>query len=135
MEEKKNGIISWVKVHKKQLLLAGGSVTVVIGIIIGLKNKDAIMDLWDSLKGSLMREQGGQIMPLASVEVASSAVEETVPIRSYTSPQKAFDVNQHIRNLSGGRHHSSEKAAEADVLGIVLLPHQTIVDAYTKCVA
>lgn len=132
MEEKKNEIISWVKAHKKQLLLAGVSITSVIVIIIGLKNKDAIMDLWDYLKRSLISEPGEQIIPLSSVEVTSSVAEEAVPIHSYTSPQKAFDVNQHIRNLSGGRHHSLEKAAEAAALGIVLLPHQTIVDTYTK---
>ena len=98
MEEKKNEIISWIKAYKKQLLLAGVSITAVIGVIIGLKNKEAI-------------------------------------VNSYTSSQKAFDVNRHIRNLSGGRHHSAEKAAEAATLGIVLLPHQTIVDTYTKCAA
>lgn len=132
MEEKKNGIISWVKEHKKQLLLAGISITSVIGIIIGLKNKDAIMELWNYLKRSLISEPGEHIISLNSVEAASSVAEEAAQIRSYTSPQKPFDVNQHIRNLSGGRHHSSEKAAEAAVLGIVLLPHQTIVDTYTK---
>ena len=135
MEEKKNGLISWIKIHKRQLLLAEISITVVIGIIIGLKNKEAIMDLWDSLKRNLTRYPGGQITPLCSAEVTPSAVEEVISIRSYTSPQKAFDVNQHIRNLSGGRHHSAEKAAEAAALGIVLLPHQTIVDTYTKCAA
>ena len=38
MEEKKNEIISWIKAYKKQLLLAGVSITAVIGVIIGLKN-------------------------------------------------------------------------------------------------
>lgn len=135
MEEKKTGVISWIKVHKKQLLLAGISITAVIGVIIGLKNKEAIMDLWDSLQRSLKKYPGGQMTPLYSAEATPSAVEEAISIRSYTSPQKAFDVNQHIRNLSGGRHHSAEKAAEATALGIVLLPHQTIVDTYTKYAA
>ena len=76
-----------------------------------------------------------EITPSCSAVVTPFAVEEVVSIRSYTSSQKAFDVNRHIRNLSGGRHHSAEKAAEAATLGIVLLPHQTIVDTYTKCAA
>ena len=49
MEEKKNEIISWIKAYKKQLLLAGVSITAVIGVIIGLKNKEAIVNLWDFL--------------------------------------------------------------------------------------
>ena len=43
-------------------------------------------------------------------------IEEVIPVRLYTSPQETFDVSQHIRNLSGGRHHSIEKAAEAAAL-------------------
>ena len=58
-----------------------------------------------------------------------------IPVRLYTSPQETFGVSQHIRNLSGGRHHSIEKAAEAAALGIDLLPHQTLVDTYTKFAA
>lgn len=38
----KHKFVNWVKDHKKQLLIAGISVTAVIGIIIGLKNKEAI---------------------------------------------------------------------------------------------
>lgn len=135
MEEKKNEIISWIKAYKKQLLLAGVSITAVIGVIIGLKNKEAIVNLWDFLKRNLTRHSEGQITPSCSAVVTPFAVEEVVSIRSYTSSQKAFDVNRDIRNLSGGRHHSAEKAAEAATLGIVLLPHQTIVDTYTKCAA
>ena len=42
MEENKKGFIAWVKAHKKHLFMAGISVTAIIGIIIGLKNKEAI---------------------------------------------------------------------------------------------
>ena len=60
MEEKKNEIISWIKAYKKQLLLAGVSITAVIGVIIGLKNKEAIVNLWDFLKRNLTRHSAGQ---------------------------------------------------------------------------
>ena len=135
MKEKKTGFIDWVKAHKKQLLLAGISVTALIGVIIGLKNKAAIMDLWDSLEKILTRVHEEPMTPLISAQMTPFAAEEVISIRSYTSPQKPFDVSQHIRNLSGGRHHSAEKAAEAAALGIALLPHQTLVDTYTKCAA
>ncbi len=135
MEEKKVGFIAWVKAHKKQLLLAGISVTAIIGVIIGLKNKDAIMDLWDSLEKSLTKVPEKLPEPLNVAQVTPPALEEVIPVRPYTSPQEAFDVSQHIRTLSGGRHHSAEKAAEAAAMGITLLPNQTLVDSYTKCAA
>ena len=73
--------------------------------------------------------------PLSEASVTPPAPEEIIPARKYTSPQEAYGVDQHIRNLSGGRHHSAEKAAEAAALGISLSPNQTLVDSYTKCVA
>ena len=49
----KSGFIAWVKEHKTQLLWAGISVTAVLLTILGLKNKDAINDFWNSLKKTL----------------------------------------------------------------------------------
>lgn len=135
MEEKKTGFIAWIKTHKKQLFLAGISVTAIIGVIIGLKNKEAIMILWDSLENSITKVPAKLPEPLNVTTMTPPVLEEVIPVRPYTSPQEAFDVSQHIRNLSGGRHHSAEKAAEAAVMGISLLPNQTLVDTYTKCVA
>lgn len=135
MEEKKKGFIAWVKAHRKQLVLAGISVATIIGVIIGLKNKEAILDLWNSLEDSITKVPEKLPEPMCVAQVTPPALEEVISVRSYTSPQEAFDVSQHIRNMSGGRHHSAEKAAEAATLGISLLPNQTIVDTYTKCAA
>lgn len=125
METERYSFIKWVKAHKKTLLLMGIGVTAIIGVIIGLKNKDAIMDLRDSLEDGIAK------VPEEMPEEPMNAV-RTTPLRSYTSPKKASDVRQHIRNLSGGKHHSAEKAAEAADLGISLPPNQTLVDSYTK---
>ena len=46
----KNKIIAWVKEHKSQLLFTGVSITTVILTIAGIKNKDALTNLWKSLK-------------------------------------------------------------------------------------
>lgn len=135
MEEKKTGFIAWVKAHKKQLLLAGISVTAIIGVIIGLKNKETIMDLWDSLEKSITKAPEKMPESLNMAQVTSPILEEVIPSRSYTSLQEAFGVGPNIRNLSGGRHHSAEKAAEAASLGIFLLLNQTLVDGYTKYAA
>lgn len=130
--ETQEGLIAWVKSNKRQLALAGVSVTAVIGIILGLRNKDACLDLWTSLSERVTK---------ASVEMPApgSIVKETIPVleagiskRSYTLPTEAFDVSRHIRTMAEGWHHSSEKAIEAMELGIDLLPNQTIVGPYTK---
>lgn len=135
MEKKKAGLIAWVRAHKKQLLLAGISVTAIIGVIIGLKNRETIMDLWDSLEKSVTRVTEKKPSSVNVAQMDSSMIEGVITNRSYTSPQEAFAVVSHIRNLSGDRHHSAEKAAEAASLGIILLPNQTLVDGYTKRVA
>lgn len=131
----KHKFVNWVKDHKKQLLIAGISVTAVIGIIIGLKNKEAIKELWENLENSLSKTTEKLPESITIVKTDPQLIEEVISVRLYTSPQETFGVSQHIRNLSGGRHHSIEKAAEAAALGIDLLPHQTLVDTYTKFAA
>lgn len=54
-QENKRGFLTWVKNHKKQLILAGVRTTTIVGIILGLKNKDALTALWKSLSESVKR--------------------------------------------------------------------------------
>ena len=49
----KNGIVTWIKAHKKQLVFIGISIPTLIAIVLGLKNKDAIKELFDNLKGEI----------------------------------------------------------------------------------
>lgn len=135
MEDHQKGFLAWVKAHKKQLIIAGISVTTIVGIILGLKNKDAIMELWATLEKSIKKVPETVPTDVPAVQASVPALDMKVAHRSYTSPQASFDVSQHIRTLSGGRQHSAEKAAEAAALGIVLPPNQTLVNSYTKCVA
>ena len=51
----KHIFVDWIKAHKNQLLIAGISATAIIGIIIGLKNKEAIRELWEVLENSLSK--------------------------------------------------------------------------------
>lgn len=51
--EDKNGIVTWIKAHKKQLVFIGISIPTLIAIVLGLKNKDAIKELFDNLKGEI----------------------------------------------------------------------------------
>lgn len=54
MEDKK-GFIVWIKAHKKQLILAGVSITAIIAIVIGIKNKSEIIKLWNALQERIKR--------------------------------------------------------------------------------
>ncbi|MBQ6898645.1 MAG: hypothetical protein IJN70_06645 [Clostridia bacterium] len=125
MEENQKGFIAWVKAHKKQLIVAGISITAIIGVILGIKNKETLDELWKTLKDSLKKTT-------PTIQTDLQPLEDVIPFRQYTLPQEPVDVVQHIRTLSEGRHHSAKKAAEAAALGITLLPNQTLVDKYTK---
>ena len=135
MEEHQKGFLAWVKDHKKQLIIAGISVTTLIGIILGLKKEDAIMELWMGLEKNIKKDSRAIPAEVLIAQFSVPDLDTIVVHRPYTSPQTPFDVTQHIRTLSGGRQHSAEKEAEAAMLGIVLLPNQTLVDSYTKFVA
>lgn len=69
----KKDFIEWVKDNKKQILLAGISVSTLVMTIIGIKNKDAINALWKSTseqikKGSLYSEKWYKNASLAELE-------------------------------------------------------------------
>lgn len=132
MENKKKQVLDWIKVHKKQLIIAGISITTLMLLVLGLKNKDALAELYCSLEKNIKK------VPSKSTPVAALpdiAIPTVSAVRTYTLPQTSFDVSQHIRTLAEGRQHSAQKAAEAARLGIILLPNQTIVDTYTKYAA
>ncbi len=130
--ETKNGFIDWVKAHKKQLIAAGVGIISIIGIILGLKNKDALEVLWASLAERIKKVPSAVAEALPATPVVAPVLETVTSTRTYTPPTEAFDVSRHIRTMSAGRHHSAGKAVEAAALGIELLPNQTLVDAYTK---
>jgi len=139
MNEEKKGFIAWVKAHKKKLIIAGVSVAVIIAIILGIKNKDALLELWGSLRTSVAKSHAPirELPDITPVTPEVSIVEtEKIPMAEATevvrSVQYPFDVSEHIRNLHLGWKASAEKMAEAEMLGITLLPGQTIVDGYTK---
>lgn len=48
--EDKKKIVSWIKDHKKQLIIIGISIPTLIAIVLGLKNKDTLLKLLDDLK-------------------------------------------------------------------------------------
>ena len=135
MEEKKTDFFGWVKQHKKQLILAGISISVVIGIILGAKNQEVLDELWATLKKSTKNELQPRFKTISLTQTILPENDVMITPRNYTLPQEPVDVCMHIRTLTGGRVHSAKKAAEAEALGILLLPNQTLVYPYTKYAA
>ena len=126
---------NWIKLHKKQLAFVGLSSAAIVGLILGAKNKDILMELWMSLIEKVGEEPAKIISPSLNEDAFISVVTPANPTRTYTSPKEPVHVDQFIRRLPIGWHHSEEKAAEARALGIQLLPHQTLVNSYTKYAA
>ncbi|KGK86725.1 hypothetical protein DP73_15855 [Desulfosporosinus sp. HMP52] len=142
MEERKKGLLAWVKAHKKELVIVGISLTALIGIILCIKNRDSIDALWKSLSGAIEKfpTEAPKISQTTIEKIAQSSVTVTDVINSKELPvintamtyQNPFEVSDHIRNLHEGWRASAKKITEAEAMGIILQPGQTLVDAYMK---
>ncbi len=136
IKKEKGTFIKWVKAHKKELFLAGISIASLIGIILGIKNKDSIKELWAALQKSVAKLPADKAVmrvtenpiPVVQTAIESIAVE-------VTTAEKIIDVNKHIRNLPLGHKASPEKLLSAIANGIELSANQTWVDAYSKMCA
>ena len=135
MEEKKKEFWKWVKAHKKQLILAGIGISAIAAILLGLKHKDALDELWRSLEKTVNSNSKAKSEIIVAPEVSNISVDTANIPRTYSLPQEPIEVKQHLRVLTGGRQHSAAKAAEAEALGIDLPLNMTIVDNYTKYAA
>lgn len=118
----------WLKKHKKEIIAIGVGVIAITGFILCAKNKEAVLEFLKTFEAKAKCASSEANTLAVNNDIAESAKN----VRAYTAPTTPYNVEQHIRNLSGGRHHSAEKAAQAITLGIDLLPNQTIVDSYTK---
>lgn len=143
--------ISWIKAHKKALIIAGISIGTLIAIALGIKNREAIMEVWASLRKIVEKpaekvlkapvvEKVAEVAPaIGASPVADQILGEVTPVveecaaeigrRGYTAP---FDVSRHIRTLADGQHASPEKVEAALKLNIILQAGQTWVEGYTK---
>ena len=95
----KKSFLSWVKEHKTQLLLAGISVTTILAAAIGLKNKDAIVELWNTLKkeiekGALYSAKWFEKASLEELESARKLVQQ-----DYNNPKLDLNYRNECRNL------------------------------------
>lgn len=133
MREQKSKFIKWVKEHKKELILAGVSLT---AIILAIRNRDSITMLWEYLKKSIEKPQT-KIPPNSYSDMEKITVFPTTPIVSIPevhleTTKIPVNVCEHIRNLPDGYHPSPEKIAEALKQNIFLKPNQTLVKSHVR---
>ena len=91
--------IAWVEEHKTQILLAGISVTTIVLTALGLKNKDAITELWNTLKkqiekGALYSSKWFEKANLEELETARRLVQQ-----DYNNPNLDLDYRNYCWNL------------------------------------
>lgn len=135
METERRSFIMWVKVHKKELIIAGVSVAAIVAIILSCKNRKELLTLWSAIEGKIKKVPQHQVQvmttPAADIFKAepSSVIPELIPCVISEIPQ---EIKSHIRNLPEGWNASAEKVATAAENGYSLLPGQTWVDSYTK---
>lgn len=125
-DRKTNRFTTWIKNHKKPITAVGVGIITIVGVILKYRNDEN-----EILENSLEEDRISKLIEtsedLSITQVESQMLETTKKERTYTLPTESYDVNRHVN-----RHHSEEKAEEAKVLGIELLPNQTLVDSYEK---
>ena len=100
IENDKKGFVKWVKEHKDQLALAGVSVAAVIAVILGLKNKDSITNVWLTLKDEIKKGK-----PLSAKWYEKADLEELKDVRdsvqkAYLNPKLSMETRGHLWDLS-----------------------------------
>lgn len=53
--EEQKGLLAWIKKHRNELIIAGISVTTIIFVVLGIKNKDSIKTFWNNLKDEISK--------------------------------------------------------------------------------
>ena len=130
MKKEKKKIVDWIKEHKAELIIAGVSVSALVMLILGIKNKETLEEFWSSLK----RVTGEKSISIDN-EVLNS-MSETFPVQEIPMnniiliERIPHNVDSHLRNLPEGWRASAEKIATAAEHGYELLPGQTWVEAY-----
>lgn len=133
MKEQWN-LIQWIKEHKKQLIIAGISIGALIAIVLGIKNREAIKGLWNSLR-KVAEKPTVAATKVVPIEAPTPVVEDVVTVVVQHHENIPHDVAKHLRNLPLGQHASAEKIATALENGFELAEGQTWVTNYATGVA
>lgn len=128
-QKEQKTLIQWIREHKKEIAIAGISITALVGLVLGIKNKGAMEVFCNALKNNDSKIPIKTEAPRITEQVSSI---ESVVIPMHREYKEPFEVSSHIRNLHEGWKASPEKLERAAAYGIDLLPGQTLVESYTK---
>lgn len=95
----KKRFLVWIKEHKTQILLTGTSVTAILATALGLKNKDAMIELWNTMKqqmekGSLYSSKWFEKANLEELETARKYIQQ-----DYNNPNLDLDYRDYCWKL------------------------------------
>ena len=149
MEKEKAKIRSWIKRHAKELIIAGVSVSVIVGFIMGYKDLEELDNVSLILRRLVAKRSNAipvdnnsfinvtnnddSVILHESVDIEDIAdnLETSVVIDAVAEIEKiSYEVSKHIRNLPEGYNASPEKIASAVENGFVLQDGQTWVKTY-----
>ena len=99
VSSEKKQFLEWIHENKNTLLFAGISITVIVATILGLKNKEAIISLWDSLrekveKGSLYSSKWFEKSDVEELKKARELVQQ-----DYRNPNLDLDFRNKCWDL------------------------------------
>lgn len=81
VQVEKQGYLAWIKEHQKQLALAGMGAVALTMTVLGLKNREAITEMWESLqelikKGSLGSDRWLRNSSLEELQKARNVIHQ-----------------------------------------------------------
>lgn len=99
MEDKKQAVIKWIKMHKAQLILVGISIPAIIALVLGLKNKDTIIKLWRNLQEEIKKANLYSSKWFETASDAELKLEREKVRLAYCSSGDDFSAASALQNL------------------------------------
>ena len=118
------------KKHKKELIIAGVSITTIMAGLIGIKKSGVIEAVWKSLRKQIEKEPKNKPVRLLVPVFNEVSAQDIIESRHMAINRLPHNVSEHLRNLSEGYKASQEKISTAAEHGYELLPGQTWVEGY-----
>lgn len=82
-----------------EIAIAGISITAMVGLVLGIENKEVMETFWNALKNNDPKIPIKTEAPRITEQVSSI---ESVVIPMHREYKEPFDVSSHIRNLHEG---------------------------------
>lgn len=124
VSETQKGFLAWIKAHKTQLILVGISISTIIAVVLGLKNKDAIKALWDHLNEETQKANMYSSKWFESVTDETLSTEREKVRLAYCSSGDNFSEASRLQNLLWRFDKEMSKRAWGDEIPHALSIHR-----------